>query len=156
MEKKCFKCKETKLLSDFYAHPAMGDGYLGKCKTCTKRDTAERTERLRRNPAWLASERKRCRIKQANYRAIGLAAKTTTETRLRWRSKNEHKIMAHKIAYKAMKAGKIIRAKSCEKCGAVGELEMHHPDYLRPTRVQWLCLKCHGETRHKDSIDLIP
>jgi hypothetical protein len=40
--KTCFKCGITKALSEFYTHPRMADGHLGKCKTCTKADTARR------------------------------------------------------------------------------------------------------------------
>lgn len=158
MNKQCFKCRETKPLSKFYAHSHMGDGHLGKCKTCTKRDAAERWGRLRSNPQWLSKERNRCRIKQAKYRELGLAQQATPKSSRKWNHENKHKRKAEQMATYAQRKGLIKEPNACQSCGVSGiELEKHHPDYSKPLEVQWLCTTCHGKTRHKDNyIDVTP
>lgn len=154
MTKQCFKCHKTKQISEFYRHPMMGDGHLGKCKTCTKRDVAERAGRLGNNPEWLAKERERCRIKQARYRKLGLAAPVTKETRLRWERKNPHKRRAEAIAAGAEKKGLIKKPDKCNRCKInTIHLEKHHEDYSKPLVVEWLCTPCHGKTRRKTPTD---
>jgi hypothetical protein len=60
--KTCFKCGVPQPLKAFYKHPKMGDGHLGKCITCTKKDVSDREHRKRQtDPAWTEREKERCR-----------------------------------------------------------------------------------------------
>lgn len=66
--KVCFKCEKMQPLSQYYKHPQMGDGLLGKCKSCTKSDTKKQTEINTSTPEGLEKERERHRDK---YHRLG-------------------------------------------------------------------------------------
>jgi len=146
--KACFKCGVSKPLSEFYAHKAMSDGHLNKCKACTKLDVSRRVDDKRTDPEWMAAERARCRDKQAKYRKLGLA-KNSPGAQKRWAKRNPQKRRAQGRAKSAQGKGFIQPPPGCEKCGAAVKLEKHHPDYSKPLFVQWLCPPCHGLTRRK-------
>lgn len=151
MNKQCFKCRETKPISEFYKHSEMGDGHLGKCKTCTKRDSNERIEKVKKDPDWLFRERERCRIKQERYRKLGVLIPTRKETKVKWEKSNRHKKMAELQAKRALERGIIKNKYKCEWCNKSGvRLENHHEDYSKPLDVIFLCSTCHGLTRRKD------
>jgi hypothetical protein len=71
--KKCFKCGKEKDRSEFYKHPQMGDGLLGKCKECTKSDSLKRYVAKAADDEWFLKERDRSREKyhRLGYGEIG-------------------------------------------------------------------------------------
>jgi hypothetical protein len=60
-----------------------------------------------------------------------------------YRRINPEKIAAKQMVNKAVKDGSLIKSGTCEKCGASGRIEGHHPDYSKPMEVVWLCPPCH-------------
>jgi len=134
--KTCFKCQQTKAITEFYVHPQMGDGRLNKCKECAKRDVSknyqanvehytsyerERSRRPERKAAVSMYRKRRPSIKRAATIATG----------------------------NAIRDGKLI-PKPCEKCGE-SKAEAHHDDYSKPLEVRWLCRKHHLEHHGKVS-----
>lgn len=72
--KKCFKCGAEKLIDEFYKHPAMADGHLGKCKECTKNDIHEKYLQNIKNPEYVEKERRRGREKYKRLGYVSLKA----------------------------------------------------------------------------------
>lgn len=144
--KKCFKCNDLKDFAEFYRHPRMGDGYLNKCKSCTKKDAHKhRGDNLEKIQEYdrkrgLTEKRKK---KVKNYSQTERGKILTLEAKKRWADDNKKKRKAHQDVQYAIAKGTLTR-EPCEKCG-VEESEAHHDDYNFPLDVIWLCPKHHSE-----------
>lgn len=128
--KECFKCHIIKPLTEFYRHPAMADGHLGKCKSCNKKDTILNYEKNREY--YLAYDR--AREKTPERRA------NKNRASARERAKNPKRIKARKAVWDALQEGTMVK-EPCH-CGEI-KVEAHHPDYDKPLFVIWLCHKHH-------------
>lgn len=152
--KSCFKCGCEKPLSEFYKHAQMADGYLNKCKECTKRDVSKN---YRDNIDYYKEyERKRSsmphRVMAREEYAKSDAGKAAGNAcKERWSRRNPIKRMASIIVGNAVRDGKIIKPDSCSECGSYPKrLHGHHDDYAFPLVVRWLCPGCHNKW-HKEN-----
>jgi hypothetical protein len=147
--KTCFKCGIPKPRSEFYAHKRMADGLLGKCKACTKSDTAANSaHKMATNPIYQIVEGARQRAKAERRRKEGKASPVKPDTVKAWRKRNPEKVRCHNAVARAIRAGKLVRG-PCEECGTTDNVHAHHDDYSKPLEVRWLCAPCHGYT-HTD------
>jgi ribosomal protein S27AE len=136
-EKKCFKCKTVKPLTEFYTHSKMADGHLNKCKECTKNDVAQhRSKNIEKIRAY---DRERGKHPER--------AKAAAQISSAWRKADNRRTRAHNAVTRAVRSGKLVR-QPCERCGEIKSLA-HHEDYDKPLEVVWLCQPCHKQ-RHKE------
>jgi ribosomal protein S27AE len=122
--KKCFKCGNTKPITEFYRHSEMSDGHLNKCKLCARLDVRKN----RRENIKHYEEYERSRIREWG-------------TRAQYRKRNPEKYKAQTAVGNAIRDGKLIKG-LCEICGA-SNVQAHHDDYNEPLDVIWLCAKHH-------------
>jgi hypothetical protein len=90
--KTCFKCGTEKSLSEFYKHPQMKDGLLGKCKKCTRADAEQRRLlKTQTDAGWVDKEKHRQRKKnKAMNHEHPLVATARRAVRALGRSKDFH------------------------------------------------------------------
>lgn len=129
--KTCFKCGGNLPIESFYAHPAMADGRLGKCKECAKSDARE-------------NRANNLDLRRAYDRERG--ARITSAGQRDYRKRNPAKVRAHAAVSYATRTGKLAAA-PCMICGRE-DSHGHHDNYGRPLDVTWLCPIHHFE-RHK-------
>jgi len=130
--KRCFKCGAEKPRTEFYRHPMMGDGLLGKCKPCTMKDA--RATRVTKNDYYIEYDRQRNLDPQRKARA--------SESFKRCRNPERKK--AADMVSNAVRDGKL-KKHPCWVCGNE-KSEGHHPDYSQPLEVVWLCTRHHRAT----------
>lgn len=133
-QKTCFKCNVMQPITEFYVHPAMGDGRLNKCKTCAKRDVSKN---YRENiEHYREYERQRFSRQERKQKVAEYAKRRPSIKR-----------QATYLTTNAIRDGRLIR-QPCEKCGDA-KSEAHHDDYSKPLDVRWLCRKHHLEHHGK-------
>lgn len=131
--KTCFKCNQSKPLTEFYRHPRMADGHLNKCKACTKSDsTAHRNKNIERLREY---DRQRANLP----RRVELRARVVKQ----WKAAHPDRRAAQIALGNAIRDGRI-EPQPCFMCGE--KAEAHHPDYSRPLDVVWLCPPHHKQT----------
>ena len=137
--KKCFKCGKTKPLTEFYAHPMMADGHLGKCKECTKKDVAE--NRIKNIDRIRKYDRDRAKNPER--------AKAAAAISKRWRKEDKRRTQCHNAVTRAIRKG-IMERKPCCICGSLDSYA-HHESYDKPLAVIFYCQPHHKE-RHKEMV----
>ena len=138
-KKQCFKCGETKRISEFYVHPQMADGHLNKCKECTKRDVAEH-RRGKGRERILAYDR--ARAKTPERKDVSRRVKQEY-----YRKYPERRVTAMAVQ-RAKRGGELVPPERCSECGRKGNIHGHHKDYSKPLDIEWLCEHCHRAIRH--------
>jgi hypothetical protein len=128
MTKKCFKCGEVKILSEFYKHNQMKDGHVNKCKVCNKVDVA--THRLDNIGKIREYDRKRGNRK-------------SSDDLKKYREKYPNKYKATCMVNNQKRAGNLFES-PCEVCGSL-MVVAHHDDYSKPLNVRWLCYAHHSQ-----------
>ena len=128
MEKTCFRCHATKPLDEFYRHPQMSDGRLGKCKECTKADV--RADYASLSKTKKQKRRKRVRLYMRNYR----------------KTEDQAKRGARMVVCGALLCGALKKG-PCEQHGpdCKGRIEAHHDNYSKPLEVRWVCQWHHSQ-----------
>lgn len=135
--KTCFKCNIEKPFTEFYKHSGMVDGFLNKCKSCTKKDA---TNHRNKN---IEKAREYDKKRSKNKSRIALASAITKL----WRAEDFRRSKAHNAVARAIKSGDLVRL-NCFRCGSEKTVA-HHEDYDKPLDVVWLCQPCHKQ-RHQE------
>lgn len=146
--KVCFKCNTEKPYTEFYKHKSMGDGYLNKCKICTKNDVnkhrEDNIEKVRAYDRNRPNKAERAK-KSSEYHKTQKGAAIHLLSNQNYRLRYPERYKARNAVNSAVRDGRLIKPFNCQKCGTDCKLHGHHNDYSKPLDVFWYCAKCHSE-----------
>jgi hypothetical protein len=149
-EKKCFKCKAVRPLSEFYKHPQMKDGRVNKCKSCNKKDNIKNREdkvqyyrEYDRNRSSLPHRVDARKEYQESFKKDPSFTEKRRISNKKYREKYPEKAKARRMVNYYIRKGTLKR-EPCKICGNI-KSESHHPDYKYPLNIVWLCDKHHKE-----------
>lgn len=135
----CIRCCIEKPLTDFYAHPRMANGRLGRCKVCHRTEVNRvRNENIDRYRAY-DRERAKTDVRKTAY----------IEKQRRMNAEIPGYTSSHKAVSRAVRNGSLVRPESCSRCPSTNRIQAHHDDHLKPLDVMWLCPVCHA-IRHRE------
>jgi hypothetical protein len=157
--KKCFKCGESKDISEFYVHKQMDDGHLGKCKVCTIKDNKISNGKIERKCLLCGNkfrttlhETKRrggggkyCSRKCFMVKFVEMAKNHSEENSPNWKGNKVKKEGLHNWVQRVL--GKPNKCEHCLKTGfGIHQIDWANKShkYLRE-KSDWirLCRKCH-------------
>lgn len=152
--KACKICGLVKPLSDYYKHPKMADGHLGKCKECQKAaSTSARNANIERYREY---DRERSDLPhrveaRSNYSKTRDGKAAHARANSSYRERNPERQAANTAVGNALRDGKLFKL-PCWECGSTKRVEGHHPAYSMPLDVIWLC-KSHHQQLHNEHDD---
>lgn len=153
-EKSCICCGELKPLTEYYKHPKMADGHLGKCKECQK--ASARGNRAKKVEYYRDYDRSRNTLPhrvecRKAYNKTERGKSVHSKACSNYICKHPQARAAHVIVGNAVRDGILIRPQAYESCGSIGRIEGHHDDYTKPLSVTWFCVTCHKEWHKNNS-----
>ena len=134
MERKCARCGELKLITEFSRDKSKPLGRSYYCRPCV------------REKGKINYHTNRERISEGNKMRYERSKERLREYNREYQRKHRGIENNRKIHYdfsNAVRAGKIERQTYCDACLNEGKMQAHHPDYSKPFDVQWLCHECH-------------
>lgn len=139
--KECTHCAVSQSVDCFYRNPLTKDGLGSWCKSCEKG----------RNRAGYVKEycqTSSAKLAKQKYRLSRLGKSTTAKYGRMIRILNPEKARARDVVNGEVRAGRIVKPVTCERCGFKCKLQAHHSDYSQPLNVEWVCVTCHAKEHH--------
>lgn len=144
--KKCLKCKCEYQIGFFYK---VGKYYNSYCKKCLVKENYKNvfkrfgTNNLRKTPyaKHLREVDKKWQAKRRKENPVW-----KSEDSKEYNKNNPEKAIAYKEFHSAIRKG-ILKKEKCRDCERI-DVHGHHPDYLKPLEVIWLC-PIHHKLEHQ-------